>query len=101
MVPVIINKLQEDIIKAACKHFDVSEELLINGTEHNYVYMRWCVFYLVKKHTTLSEKFIANRLKRMRQAFRNGVETIEIRKKIYVQTVYDLKEITKNAGISE
>lgn len=101
METVFINQIQENIIKAACQHFEITEELLISGTSFNIAYMRWCVFYLVKQHTLLNEKFIANRLKKLRNAFRNGVETIEIRKKIYGQTVDDLRKIEKLAGLSD
>lgn len=100
MEAAYINQTQESIVKAACIHFEITEENLISGTSFDIAYMRWCVFYLVRQHTQLNEKFIANRLNKLRNAFRNGVETIEVRKKIYGQTVDDLRKIEKLAGLS-
>lgn len=97
MEKVVISKVQEAIVTAACAHFEVTEDILINDTTFNVAYMRWCVFYLVKKNTFLTERFIGYRLKRKICAVRNGIETIEARK-IYRKTVEDLKKIAESAG---
>jgi|GEM_PF-5371210 len=100
MEKIVVSKVQEAIVEAACQHFGVTEDILISGTTFNVAYMRWCVFFLVKRNTMLSERFIGYRLKRKICAVRNGIETIEARK-IYRQTVEDLKEIARIAGISD
>ncbi|MGZ5302522.1 MAG: helix-turn-helix domain-containing protein [Bacteroidia bacterium] len=94
-----ISPVQEAIIKAACAYFEITEDILLSGTTHNICYMRWCCFYLIKKNTFLSVKFIGNRFKKQRPAGSNGIDTIESRKPIYMQTVCDLRTIAEKAGI--
>lgn len=98
---VIINQVQENIIRAACNHFNVTEDILITGTIYLIVYMRWCVVYLIRKNTELNDRFIGSRLKLGRNAVNNGIENIEVRKKIYRQTMDDLRKIAEIAGISQ
>jgi hypothetical protein len=97
---IIINQVQEDIIRAACQHFNITEEILISGTIYLIVYMRWCILYLVNKNTELNDRFMGSRLKLGRNAVNNGIENIEVRKKIYRQTMDDLRKIAEIAGIS-
>jgi chromosomal replication initiation ATPase DnaA len=102
MAPEVKDPVQERIIQCICNQYSITEDQLKNGTTFYFVYLRWIVFYLSKNHTILSDKQIGNRLKKQRNAVRNGIETIEVRLKIkYGQTVNEVKTIRELAGISD
>lgn len=100
-VETVTNPTQERIIRSVCEYFEITEEQLINNSTYDFVEARWLYFYLTKKNTNLSVKAIGQRVRKDRPAVRNGLDNIEVRKRIYVQTVSDLKKIAEKAGISE
>lgn len=95
------DPVQEKIITAVCAYFQITEDDLKQGSSFTVVRMRWLSWYLTKKNTFLSAAEIGKRMGYSRNAVDNGVENIICQKKIYVQTVCNLKEIAQKAGISE
>ena len=92
--------VQERVIKAACEHFEISEENLLKDTQYNVAYMRHLCYYLIKKNTNFSQRFIGFRFKQSRGPVRYGIELIDATKNIYSPTLADLTKIAEKAGIS-
>ncbi len=94
----IKHPLQETIIKAGCDHFEINEKDLLSSTEIHVAEMRFILFYLIKKNTKLSERFIGARFNKSKSPVRYGIDIIDCTKEKYVQTMYHLKKIAEKAG---
>ena len=92
--------LQEAIIKAACEHFEINENTLLNEKQFNVAYMRHLCFYLIKKNTSLSNRFIGFRFKQSKGPVQYGIEIIESIRNVNASTLTDLRKIAEKSGIS-
>jgi chromosomal replication initiation ATPase DnaA len=95
------NPTQEAVITAACQHFEITETDLLNITAYNVSYMRHICFYLIKENTLLSKSAIGFRFGKTKSPVNYGIDIIGCTKNNYSQTLADLKEIAKKAGISK
>lgn len=95
---VIKKPIEERLIDAACIYWNVSRQYFSKPDvkkEHQMVYRRRVVCYLIKQNTIYSFREIATKFGFLSpQRIMEGIEEIECRKDIYKQICDDLNQIS-------
>ncbi|MDI3319981.1 hypothetical protein [Pinibacter soli] len=91
------QELIECVIKAACRHFEISEQQLIG--ENKLANIRHLCFYIIYNGTHgVYDYAIGQFFKKKRTAVQYGIDLIEHQKNIYRQTLGNLNSITAIAN---
>lgn len=92
-------ELMENVIKAACQHFEISEDDFITAKRvSTIVNLRRICIYLIMKNTDLRDYAVAERFRISRTQVNHGNDIIDLRKGIYGQTSVTMKTIAAIAN---
>ena len=100
-VPPRDKEVMELVIKAACEHFYIEEEILISNTSIAIANIRYLVCFLIINNTGLKDYVIAKRVGKCRSTINTGIEKIDIHRRIYRQTLDDLEAVVNIANSFE
>jgi hypothetical protein len=93
----IINPADRELVtfikKATCKHFDIDERRLIEDKSVVVANIRFLCFWLIAKNSQLKDYAIADMFHKKRSVVNYGIDTIEVHRKIYRQTIDNLRQI--------
>jgi chromosomal replication initiation ATPase DnaA len=93
------KEIMEAIIKAACEHYDISEDVLMTVTKKpEATSIRHECMYLIISNTGLKDYAVADRFGITRTPLKRGVEIIETHRTIYRQTLDNLNAIVAIAN---
>jgi hypothetical protein len=95
------SEIIEHIMKAACRHFEITEEQLITDTSPRVANIRFLCFWLLAENTSLKDYMIAHAFSKTRTAVNYGVGLIGIHKEIYRQTLDNLHSLAAIANTFE
>jgi len=91
------RELVASIKRAACKHFEIEEDRLLNDTSQIVANIRFLCFWLIANNSQLKDYAIAEAFGKGRSVVNYGIETIEVHKRIYRQTIDNLRKIAEIA----
>lgn len=98
---IAINPWERELIamikKAACQHFEITEEQLISGRSRTLANIRFLCYYLIVKSTGLKDYEVASVFNRTRTTVIYGLALIDVHRKVYRQSLVNLQSIAKIA----
>lgn len=91
---LITKPLLERIIKAACLYWDITEDELINGKANDQKYCKHVCWYLIKENVNISDHRIGQRFNNEKHStVLRAIDKIRTQKKIYAQTLHDIRKV--------
>lgn len=92
------RELVESIKKAACEHFDITQDRLITDSTPTVANIRFLCFWLIDKNTEIKDYMIGRAFDKARGSVLYGIDLIDVHKKIYRQTLDNLRSIARIAN---
>jgi hypothetical protein len=94
---IIVDPADRELVscikKAACMHFDMEEAMLIEDKRPTVANVRFLCFWLIAQNSQIKDYAIAELFHKKRSVVNYGIETIDVHKKIYRQTIDNLRQI--------
>lgn len=100
--PVVFNRYESEMIafvkKAACLHFEITEDILLGDTSTDVANIRFICYWILANNSALKDYKIGHAFGKSRMAVNYGVGIIDIHKKIYGQTLGNMRKVAAIAN---
>lgn len=100
--PVVYSPADRELIsvikKAACLHFDISEDDLTNDQKPQMANIRFLCYWIIMRNTSLKDYMVSSAFNRTRHSVSYGVGLIDTHREIYGQTLGNLRSIAQIAN---
>ena len=84
--------------KAACQHFEITEEQLVTEHSRTVANIRFLCYWIIARNTQLKDYAIGDFFNRRRACVIYGIEHVDVYRKIYRQTIDNLRSLAEIAN---